>query len=245
MESDAAMMVMSRRASWLRLRTLAGHFGRQRAAKGTLAANEFMRSTLTAAAAALFLVFLAGCVGQGESAAPPHPNPIIVREFAFSTGVIALDRSFGFSLNRGAPGVPPQQRAAAVGRAAAFSLADVIAQQLTSLGYDAVRSDTATADTGGRALIVTGTFRHIDEGHRRQNASVAVDVEIDYQSAGAAPQRLTAFRLDSRRIRHQPQTRAAARHGSNANAASTAVGLEIARYTTDLARLNNWPTAAH
>ncbi len=203
-----------------------------------------MRLSSIAASASLLLVVLAGCVPQRESGPPAHPNPIIIREFAFPPGIVALDPSFGFSLYRGAPGVPPRQRAAAVGRAAAFSLADAIAQQLTSLGYDAVRSDAATAQPGGRALIVTGAFRHIDEGHRRQNASVAVDVEIDSQTEGAAPQRLTAFRLDSRRIPREKLSGAAARHGSNVNSAATGVGQEIARYATDLARLNNWPAAA-
>jgi hypothetical protein len=202
-----------------------------------------MRLSFTAAALSLLLVLAAGCVQPGGGA-PAHPNPIIVRQFAYSPRVIALDPSFGFSLHRGAPGVPPRERAATVGRAAAFSLADAIAEQLTSLGYDAIHSDTATADPSGRALIVTGAFRHIDEGRRRQHASVTVEVEVDFQAAGAAPRRLTAFRLDSRRIRREKLTGPAARHGSNVNAAATAVGREIGRYASDLARLNNWPTAA-
>jgi len=201
-----------------------------------------MRLSFTAAAFSLLLL-VSGCV-QPEGGSPGHPNPIIVREFAYSPRVIALDPSFGFSLHRGAPGVPARERAASVGRAAAFSLADAIAEQLTSLGYDAVHSATATADPSGQALIVTGAFRHIDEGRRRQNASIAVDVEVDFQAADAAPQRLTAFRLDSRRIRRTPLTGPAARHGSNVNAAATAVGREIGRYAGDLARLNNWATVA-
>jgi hypothetical protein len=190
-----------------------------------------MRSPLTAAVA-LLLVVLAGCVPPPETGSAGHPNPIIVREFAVSNGVITLDPSFGFSLSRGAPGVPTRQRAASVGRAAAFSLADAIATQLGGLGYDAIRSDTANADPGGRALIVTGTFRRIHEGHRRQGASVAVDVEIAYQGAGTAPQRLTAF-----------GNAASARPGGGVNAAATAVGRSIASYAADLARANNWPIA--
>src|SRR5947207_8057365 len=120
---------------------------------------------LTAAAAALVLLVLAGCMPER---APAHPNPIIVREFGFSLGVVTLDPSFGFSLNRGAPGVPTRQRAAGVARAAAFSLADAIAQQLSLLTYGPIRSDTAHLEPSARALIVTGSFRHIDEGRRRQ-----------------------------------------------------------------------------
>ena len=202
-----------------------------------------MRSILCAAVAALFLVLLGGCAPQ-HAGGPTHPNLIAVREFAFSTGVVALDPSFGFSLHRGSPGVPPRQRAEAVGRAAAFSLADAVAQQLETLGYDALRSNTAAAEPGGRALIVAGRFRRIDEGRRRQNASVAVDVEVDYQAAGSAPQRLTAFGFDSRGAPREPTGAAAARQGSNVNAAAARVGAVIARYVADLARANNWPSTS-
>ena len=190
-----------------------------------------MRSPLTAAAAALLLLMSAGCVPQ-EAAPPGHPNPIIVREFAVSLGVITLDPSFGFSLYRGAPGVPPRQRAASVGRAAAFSVADAITTQLAALGYDAIRSDTDEAEPGGRALIVSGSFSQINEGRRRQNAHLGVDVEIAYQAApGAAPTRLTAFHYG-----------AGARTGG-VNAAGGAIGRTIAGYASDLARANNWPAA--
>src|SRR5260221_9991906 len=101
----------------------------------THSSNEPMRSVLTAVSAALLVVALAGCVPEGGALS--HPNPIIVREFSASPGVVTLDPSFGFSLYRGASGVPPSQRAAGVARAAAFNLADAITQQLTQLGYDA------------------------------------------------------------------------------------------------------------
>jgi hypothetical protein len=191
-------------------------------------------SYLKAAAAVLLAAAVGACVPPPEAGGPGHPNPIIVREFAVSPGVITLDPSFGFSLYRGAPGVPRRQRAASVGRAAAFSLADAIAMQLAGLGYDTIRSDTAGAEPGGRALIVSGTFSRINEGHRRQGANVGVDVEIDYHTApGAAPQRLTAF-----------HSGASARSGGGVNAAATAVGRTIANYATDLARSNSWPAAA-
>ena len=192
-----------------------------------------MRLRLAAAAAVFLPVILAACVPQPETGPSGHPNPIIVRAFAVSNSVITLDPSFGFSLYRGAPGVPPRQRAAAVGRAAAFSLADAIATQLGSLGYDAIRSDTAGAEPGGRALVVTGVFSQLNEGHRRQNASVAVDVEIGYQtSAGATPTRLTAF-----------HNSAGARAGGGVNAAAATLGRTIANYAADLARANSWPAA--
>jgi len=207
-----------------------------------------MRSVLTAVAAGLSLVALAGCVPQGQTGAPAHPNSIIVREFAFAPEVVTLDPSFGFSLSRRAPGVPQSERAAAVGRAAAFSLADAITTQLGLLGYDAIRSETAVPEPGARALIVSGSFRHIDEGRRRhvgaENSSIAVDVDVDYQAGGAAPQRITELHLDSRQVPPAAIVGASARRGADVNLAASRVGGAIARYMNDTARLNNWPAAS-
>ena len=212
-----------------------------------LSSNGPMRSALTAASAALFLVALVGCVPE-RAGSPAHPNPIIVREFTYSLGNLTLDPSFGFSLDRGAPGVPARQRAAGVGRAAAFSLADAIAQQLVTLGYDAIRSDTAAPEPGARALIVSGVFRHIDEGRRRrvgaENPSIAVDAAIDYQTQTAAPQRITEIHLDSRQVPREAIVGVSARRGVDVNLAATRVGGAIARIVSDAARLNNWPAAA-
>jgi len=202
-----------------------------------------MRLFIVAALAALSL---AGCVPQGAS--PPigagHPTPIIVREFAFSPGNVTLDPSFGFSLYRGAPGVPPRQRAETVARGAAFTLADTVAQQLASQGYDAVRDAAAAPDPGGRALVVTGAFRRIYEGHRRQGASVAVDAEIDFQPAGGAPSRVASLSLDSRQLPEAGMIGVSARRGHDVNLAATRVGAALARYVAELARRNNWPAAS-
>jgi hypothetical protein len=202
-----------------------------------------LRMATRAAVAVLLAVAVAGCVPQGAGS-PAHPNPIIVREFAFTPDIVTLDPSFGFSLNRGSPGVPTRQRAESVGRAAAFSVADAATQQLDSLGYDAVRSDAAAPEPGARALIVTGAFRQIDEGRRRrvgaENSSLVVDVEIDYQVGGGAPQRIAALHLDSRRIPRSEIVGGAGRTAS-VNSAAARVGGVIARYVADLARLNKWP----
>ena len=202
-----------------------------------------MGSVLKAAAAAILLALLAACTMLPERG-DGHPNLIIVREFSVSPGVIALDPSFGFSLYRGSPGVPPAQRAASVGRAAAFSVADTIVQQLAALGYDVAKSNSAGAEPAGRALIVTGVFREINEGRRRQvgaeNARIAVDVEISYQADNAAPFRMMSFPVDSQRTAGEG---GAGRRGANLNAAADRVGRIIAQTTSELARLNRWPGA--
>jgi hypothetical protein len=214
-----------------------------------------MRSlSFAVAAAPLGLVVLAGCMPQRVDSAglppPAHSNPIIVREFAVSPGVVTLDPSFGFSLYRGAPGVPPPQRAAAVGRAAAFSLADAVSQQLSRLGYDVVDAETAGSPEpgsggGARALVVSGDFRRIYEGHRHENASIAVDVAVDYRAPGAAaPQRLASFEIDSRRLLHQGLVAAAGRQGEDVNYEATRLGAAIGRYVGELARADRWPAAA-
>src|SRR5690242_4602736 len=122
-----------------------------------------MRFSWAVSSAAVLLLLLSGC-SEIESRGLAHPNVMIVRDFAAPVGVVTLDPSFGFSLNRGESGVPPRQRGAAVARAASFALADSIAERLRAFGYDAVRSQTEQPEPGARALIVTGAFRKIDEG---------------------------------------------------------------------------------
>jgi hypothetical protein len=214
---------------------------------GPLASNDPMRSLLTVLSTALCIIALAGCVPE-RAGGTAHPNPIIVREFVASPGIVTLDPSFGFSLNRGASGVPPGQRAAGVARAAAFSLADAITTQLSQLGYDAIRSDTAVPEPGARALIVTGAFRHIDEGRRRrvgaENPSIAIDAEIEYQVETAVPQRITELHLDSRQVSQGAIVGVSGRRGVDVNLAATRAGGAIARYVAETARLNNWPSAS-
>ena len=204
-----------------------------------------MRSALTAAVAA-FLLVLSGCA-QYESPSTQHPYPIIIREFAFSPEIVTLDPSFGFSLYRGERGVPQSQRAAGLGRAVAFNLADAMAEYLTGQGYDVLRSDTATAAQGGRALIISGTFLRIDEGRRRrvggENSGVAVDAAIDYETYGAAPQRLASFQLDSRQVADGGMTGVSSRQRGDVKIAAARLGSAIARYVAGAARLNKWPSA--
>jgi len=210
-----------------------------------------MRSNLAAAWAAawagiLLLVFLAGCGPQYE-ATTAHPNPILIREFAFSPEIVTLDPSFGFSLYRGERGVPREQRAAGLGRAVAFNLTDGMAEYLTGLGYDVLRSETGSVEPGMRALIVSGTFRRIDEGQRRrigaENSGVAVDVAIDYQVYGQAAQRLAAFQLDSRQV-GGGVVGVSARTRGDVKIAAQQLGAELGRYVAEVARSQRWPGAA-
>ena len=167
--------------------------------------DAFELALLAAAwAGILLLVFLAGCGPQYE-ATTAHPNPILIREFAFSPEIVTLDPSFGFSLYRGERGVPREQRAAGLGRAVAFNLTDGMAEYLTGLGYDVLRSETGV----GRARHARpDRQRHrfagsTKDSRRRvgaENSGVAVDVAIDYQVYGQAAQRLAAFQLDSRQV---------------------------------------------
>jgi hypothetical protein len=205
-----------------------------------------MRSGLAAAWAGLLCLLLAGCGPQ--YAAPPtgHPNPILIREFAFSPGVVTLDPSFGFSLYRGERGVPREQRAAGLGRAVSFNLTDAMAEYLTGLGYDVLRSETGTVEPGMRAIIVSGSFRRIDEGQRRrvgaENSGVIVDVAIHYQAAGQAPQLLASFQRDSRQI-GGGVVGVAARQQGDVKIAASQLGTELGRTVAEIARSQRWPGA--
>lgn len=173
-----------------------------------------------------------------------HPNLIIVREFAFSPGVVTLDPSLGFSLNRGEPGVPAARRAESVARGAAFSLADAITQQLTQLGYDVAHIEAGSAEPSGRALVVTGTFGRIVEGHRHEGASVDARAEVDYRAANGGLQQLSTFPMDSRRLPAEGLVPAPGRLGPDVNYQATRLGAAIGRYVADLARTNKWPGAS-
>ena len=171
-------------------------------------AKSAMRSFLIAGLALLVFSGLGLCAESPDTSAPSsHPDLIIVRRFAAPRRIVVLDPSLGFSLQRGRQGVSPADRAASVARATAFIVADTVAQHLRDRGYKAVPSDAAGPEAGGRALIISGVFRSINEGHRRhfaaKDASVVVSVEIDTQTHGETPQRLKNFRLDSRQIPHE------------------------------------------
>lgn len=195
-------------------------------------------------AGAVLLLLLAACAAPRPpevAATSAHPDRILVEDFGFSPGIITLDRSLGFSLYRGEPGVPPRQRADSVGRAAAFNLADTVTGDLARLGYDVEHTETSNPAPGGRALIVRGAFRHIYEGHRHQRASVSVAVEIDYEAPGGGLQRLSVFDLDSRTLPRGPYP---GRHGTDVNYQATRLGTAIARYVAEVARASQWPGAA-
>jgi hypothetical protein len=205
-----------------------------------------MRIFLAASLSGLLILAIAGCVDGGRV---DHPNVVIVREFAAPLGVVTLDPSFGFSLQRGDPGVPPRERGAGVARAAAFALADTVADRLRALGFDVLRSDTVQPEPQARALIVTGVFRKIDEGYRREvgaeNSSIAVDARVDYSAPAGQSQTLMSLHLDSGALHGgSGAIPAAARGGPSVNAVAREIGAEIARRIAEIGRTNNWPLAS-
>lgn len=174
---------------------------------------------------------LAGCQPTELASKPAAtPSVIVVRDFRVeaSTRVI-VDTSFGFSLNRGQPGVPLGQRAAGLARAAAFDIADALTERLRQQGYNAVHADAQTRDPPGKAVIVTGVLREVNEGHRRRigdHAHVVAEAEIDEWDPGIRP--IQALHLDSAQL---PDDGAAGSAESSAlSGAARRVGREIARY---------------
>ncbi len=202
-----------------------------------------MRPSVVVLTAVLLLTAIMACAVQpvAASTGPTHPSQIVVHEFAVSPAIVTLDPSFGFSLYRGSRGVPPLRRATSVARAAAFTLADAITQRLIGAGYDALHVPAGTAEPGGPALVVSGVFRHIYEGHRRQNARAAVAVTVDYQPNGRR-QRMALFNLDSRRFRNASRMSMAERHGHDVNYEVTRLGMAIGRYVANLVRAHHWPS---
>jgi hypothetical protein len=195
--------------------------------------------------AGLLLLTLAGCV-EGISGPSGPSDFIVVSDFVVPEGAVHLDPSFGFSLYRGETGVPRQQRGASVGRAVAFLVTDTIVERLRSRGYDAT-SATAPASSGYRALIVSGTFRAVDEGARRrvgnEHSAVIADVEIKATLTNGTTQLVQRFAVDSRSAPPAPPQGVATGRETGVNADATRVGVEIARVVAEVARRNNWVPA--
>jgi hypothetical protein len=202
---------------------------------------------LARACAVLPLLALAGCI-EGVTVSGPPSDFIVISDFAVPEGVVHLDSSFGFSLYRGESGVPPQQRAASVGRAVAFLVADTITDRLRERGYDATSTTNPNpVGSGYRALLVSGTFSAIDEGQRRrvgnEHSAVIATVEIRAEVPSGGTQKVQSFTVDSRTA---PPTRAqsgATKRETGVDADATRIGAEIARVVADVARRNNWVPA--
>lgn len=194
---------------------------------------------------ALPLLVLAAC-SQNNALGPSKPSDfIVISDFAVPPGVVRLDPSFGFSLYRGEPGVPVERRAGAIGHAVAFLVTDTITDRLRALGYDATStSNPNTAHSGYRGLIVSGTFRDIDEGQRRHpleaRSAVVADVTIKAELPGGGVQPVQSFTVDSRGAPKMHDENGAARRENGVDADATNVGTEIARIVGEVARRNNW-----
>ena len=187
---------------------------------------------------------LAACV-ESVTGAAPASDFIVVSDFSVPQGAVRLDSSFGFSLYRGEAGVPTEKRAGSIGRAVAFLVTDTIVDRLRGRGYDTT-STTNPNPTGSsrRALIVSGTFRTIDEGQRRrvgnEHSAVIAEVQIKAELPKGGSQLIQSFTVDSRSA---PQTRAvsgATKRETGVDADATRVGAEIARVVAEVARRNNW-----
>jgi hypothetical protein len=195
--------------------------------------------------AALPLVALAACAQTGGLAPGSPSDFIVVGDFTAPPGVVRLDPSFGFSLNRGEPGVPPQQRAASIGRAVAFLVTDTIVERLRALGYDATSTSSPNpAASGYRALVIGGIFRTIDEGQRRrvgdEHSAVIAAVTIRAEQPGGGTQTVQSFTIDSRTAPRVHGASAATRRETGVDADASDVGAEIARVVSEVARRNNW-----
>jgi hypothetical protein len=191
------------------------------------------------------VLFAAGCIEE-ESTAAAGPDLIVVTEFAVPEGAVVLDQSFGFSLYRGQPGVPQQKRAVSVGHAVGFLVSDTITQRLREAGYEAASTTDPNPKVPGRALIVIGTFRQIDEGHRRrvgaEGSSVVADVQVRATGPGGSLQPVLTMHVDSRQL---PRTPVGHGRETGVNADAARVGAAAARAVVSLAQHNHWTVVSH
>lgn len=188
---------------------------------------------------------LVSCTAAGPAVQGPASDFIVVSDFTVPEGIVRLDPTMGFSLYRGEAGVPKAQRAASIGRAVAFLVTDEVTGRLRAVGYDAIStSNPRPGPTGHRALLVSGTFRAIDEGQRRrpgdEHSAVVAEVEIRAELPNGRIQPVQSFAVDSRSAPPARPESGATRRETGVDADATNVGAEIARVVAEVARRNNW-----
>ena len=203
------------------------------------------RRRIVRIAAVLPLLAAGGCVEGLTVRSGPTSDFIVISDFTVAGGAVRLDPSFGFSLYRGEPGVPAQQRAASIGRAVGFLVADTIVGRLRALGYDAVSTTDPSPKTGARTLIVTGAFREINEGERRRpnevGSAIVADVQIKAEVPGLAGlQPVQSFTVNSRSAPPVAARSAATRRETGVDADAARIGAQIAAVVGEVARRNNW-----
>ncbi|MBV9863006.1 MAG: hypothetical protein JO267_12770 [Alphaproteobacteria bacterium] len=198
------------------------------------------------------LLSIDGCVPQQEAGdTTGRPQLVVVRSLQAAPGSVVVDPSFGFSLYRGAPGVPLRARAASVTRAASFEIADAVTDALRRLGLDAIRSDTVMPDPERRTLVVHGVFLRLDEGHKRRvgerGSRVVAEIRADYSGPGVAPRQALGLRVDSDQLAGSGAGLQQARAGmetADVTADAARVGRVVAAALADLARRQGWVAAA-
>jgi hypothetical protein len=217
-----------------------------------------VRGARRATCCALLLAAVAACaqfdLGLGHhatEAAPATPHLVAVRAFAAPERAVVLDPSFGFSLKRGAPGVPPAERAAAVGRAAAFALGDALTRGLRAAGIGATNAPDTGAAAPESAMVVAGSFEKIDQGRRRRVGRVASgagesDVVADARLIAPNGRVLLVLHVDSARLADAgtSEVRGRSLRTADANRDAASVGREIARRIVDFARRSGWLASA-
>jgi hypothetical protein len=215
----------------------------RRLAKHRRTAQRFLGGMLGLAVA----TGLAACNTPTAVPLGPPSDFIVVSDFALPEGVVHLDPTFGFSLYRGEPGVPQRQRAASIGRAVGFLVTDTMTDRLRAQGYDAVSTTDPNPAPGHRALLVSGTFRAIDEGQRRrvghELSAVIARVDVKAEQPGGTIQPVQSFVVDSRSAPPAPAASGATRRETGVDADATRVGAEIASVVGEIARRNNWRPA--
>jgi hypothetical protein len=194
---------------------------------------------------AFALLVLPACAQNAMQATSSPSDFVVVSDFTVPPGVVRLDPTMGFSLYRGEPGVPAERRAASIGRAVGFLVTDTTVDELRRLGYDAVSTSNPNPGRSGyRALIVTGTFRTIDEGNRRragdEHSAVIAEVAIKAELPDGTIQPVQSFTADSRTAPAAQDNNGATRRETGVDAEATKVGAEIARIVGEVARRNNW-----
>lgn len=121
----------------------------------------------------LLAVFIAGCVSasvaphaQGVPVSNNRPSTIYVYPFAVTATDVTLNQGFFQRAFRKVTDSNQSQSQLKIAEATAQALAQNIAEQLQSMGYNAVEVSRGTKVTGNNIIVVDGQFVDINEGNR-------------------------------------------------------------------------------
>ncbi len=161
-----------------------------------------------------FLILTCAACNQGrvqsgqnyEGPTLPHPDRILVRDFAVVPEDVRLDQGIRARLTQALSDTPASATKVQTARTATSSLATDLVRDLRGYGLPAERAFGSEVPSTENVVLVEGQIVSIDQGNRTRRtlvglgagkSSLGADVQVFYQRGPAKPQLLETFQADA------------------------------------------------